>query len=63
MNFGDDSEVQGIITTNFTNFTNFMNFTNFTNYSGAWYTLDGVKLDNMPTRKGVYIWLKNYLVV
>ena len=28
---------------------------NFTNSSGAWYTLDGVKLDKMPTHKGVYI--------
>jgi hypothetical protein len=25
------------------------------NYSGAWYTLDGRKLDKMPTKKGVYI--------
>ena len=46
LSFGDDSEAQGITTTN---------YTNFTNSSGAWYTLDGVKLDKMPTRKGVYI--------
>ena len=46
LNFGDGDEAQGITTTN---------FTNFTNSSGAWYTLDGVKLDKMPTRKGVYI--------
>ena len=46
LNFGDGDEAQGITTTN---------FTNFTNSSGAWYTLNGVKLDKMPTRKGVYI--------
>jgi hypothetical protein len=46
LNFGEDGEAQGITTTN---------YTNFTNSSGAWYTLDGVKLDKMPTRKGVYI--------
>ena len=46
LSFGEDSEAQGITTTN---------YTNFTNSSGAWYTLDGVKLDKMPTRKGLYI--------
>ena len=31
------------------------NLTHFTNSEGAWYTLDGRKLDKQPTAKGVYI--------
>ena len=45
LNFGD-GEAQGITTTD---------FTDFTDKAGAWYTLDGRKLDGKPTRKGLYI--------
>ena len=31
------------------------NFTNSTNSSGAWYGIDGRKLDKQPTKKGLYI--------
>ena len=42
-----DSESTGIETTN---------FTNPANSSGAWYGLDGRKLDKQPTKKGLYIY-------
>ena len=29
--------------------------TDYTNYSDAWYTIDGRKLDSVPTKKGLYI--------
>jgi len=38
------SDATGISTTNYTNFTN-----------GDWYDLNGRKLQNIPTKKGVYI--------
>lgn len=38
-------DATGITTTDYTNFTN-----------GAWYTLDGKKLDSKPTAKGLYIY-------
>ena len=41
-----DGEATGITTTN---------YTNFTNSDDAWYTLDGRKLSDVPTTKGVYI--------
>ena len=46
LNFGDDSNATGILTTNFTNPTNSDN---------EWYTLDGRKLNGKPTAKGIYI--------
>ena len=45
LNFGD-GEATGITTTD---------FTDYTDSAGAWYTLDGRKLDKQPTQKGVYI--------
>ena len=42
LNFGN-GEITGITTTN------------STNSDGAWYTIDGRKLDKQPTRKGLYI--------
>ena len=42
-----DSESTGIETTN---------FTNSANSSGAWYGIDGRKLDGKPTKKGLYIY-------
>ena len=45
LNFGDE-EVQGITTTD---------FTDSTYKADGWYTLDGLKLDKAPTRKGLYI--------
>ena len=35
--------------------TGIVSTTNYTNGTGAWYTLDGVKLDGKPTKKGLYI--------
>lgn len=46
LSFGEDERTQGITTTN---------YTNFTNSSGAWYTLDGRKLNGKPTKSGVYV--------
>ena len=31
------------------------NFTNYTNSAGAWYDMQGRKLNAQPTRKGLYI--------
>ena len=31
------------------------NLTNYTNSAGAWYTVNGVKLNGKPTTKGMYI--------
>ena len=45
-NFGE--ETTGIISTT--------DFTDYTDKAGAWYTLDGRKLDKKPTRKGLYIY-------
>ena len=47
LNFdGDGEQTQGITTTD---------YTDFTDKAGAWYTIDGVKLDGKPTKKGLYI--------
>ena len=46
LNFGDDSNATGILTTNFTNPTNTDN---------EWYSLDGCRLNGKPTAKGIYI--------
>ena len=46
LNFGDDSNATGILTTNFTNSTNSDN---------EWYSLDGCRLNGKPTAKGIYI--------
>ena len=46
VNFGD-GETTGIISTT--------NFTNYTNSADAWYTLDGRRLSQKPSRAGVYI--------
>ena len=45
LNFGD-GEASGITTTD---------YTDSTDKAGAWYTIDGMKLDKQPTRKGLYI--------
>ena len=41
-----DGDVMGITTTD---------YTDFTDSEGAWYSLDGRKLDGKPTKKGLYI--------
>ena len=46
LNFGEDGETQGITTTD---------STDSTDKAGAWYTLDGMRLDEKPTKKGLYI--------
>ena len=46
LNFDDDSNATGILTTNFTNSTNSDN---------EWYSLDGCRLNGKPTAKGIYI--------
>ncbi len=46
LNFGE--ETTGIISTT--------DFTDYTDKAGAWYTLDGRKLDKKPTTKGLYIY-------
>ena len=46
LNFGEDGEAQGITTTD---------YTDLTDSAGAWYTIDGVRLDGQPTKKGLYI--------
>lgn len=43
----EDNESTGIKTTD---------FTDYTDKAGAWYTLDGRKLDKQPTAKGLYIY-------
>ena len=48
-----DDDVVGITTTNYTNYTN----------SAAWYTLNGVRLDGLPMKKGLYIHRKRKVVV
>ncbi len=45
LNFGD-GDTTGIKTTN---------FTNYTNKAGVWFTLDGRKLNEKPTTKGIYV--------
>ena len=47
LSINTDSESTGIETTN---------FTNSANPSGAWYGIDGRKLDGKPTKKGLYIY-------
>ena len=49
LNFGDESEAQGIAA------QPILNSQISTLNSESWYTLDGRKLDKMPTRKGMYI--------
>ena len=46
LNFGEDDETQGI---------NSLTPDPSPRGEGSIYTLDGVKLDKMPTRKGMYI--------
>jgi hypothetical protein len=46
LNFGDDDNATGILTTNFTNPTNSGN---------EWYSLDGRKLSGKPMQRGIYI--------
>ena len=46
LNFGDDTETQGIKATD---------YTDLTDKAGAWYTIDGVRLSGKPTKKGLYI--------
>jgi hypothetical protein len=31
--------------------------------AGAWYTLDGVRLDKVPTRRGIYLFNGKKLVI
>ena len=47
IDFGENDETTGIISTT--------NYTNSTNSTGAWYSIDGRKLDGKPTRNGVYV--------
>ena len=54
LNFGEDETTEILSTTN---------FTNYTNEAGAWYTVDGVKLDKQPTRKGLYIFNGKKVVI
>ena len=54
LNFGEE-ETTGILSTT--------NFTNYTNEAGAWYTVDGVKLNGKPTRKGLYIFNGHKVVI
>jgi hypothetical protein len=49
LNFGE--ETTGIISTT--------DFTDYTDKAGAWYTLDGRKLDKKPTTKGLYIYARS----
>ena len=49
-----DGEAQGITTTD---------YTDLTDSAGAWYTLDGVRLDGKPTKKGLYIYGGKKVVV
>ena len=44
IDFGENDETTGIIST-----------TNYTNSTGAWYSIDGRKLDGKPSTKGVYV--------
>jgi hypothetical protein len=56
LNFGDDGETTGIISTT--------NLTNYTNSAGAgWFDLQGCKLSGKPTKKGVYIHNGNKRVI
>ena len=50
LNFGDGSEETGIVSVSMDNGKWIMD-----NDAGAWYTLDGRKLDGQPTAKGLYI--------
>ncbi|MBQ6751793.1 MAG: hypothetical protein IJR02_13655 [Bacteroidaceae bacterium] len=47
LNFGDEDEETGILSTT--------DDTNFTDSDDAWYTLDGRKLSGKPSQRGVYI--------
>jgi hypothetical protein len=47
LNFGEGSEETGIVSVS--------KESGSEGVAGAWYTLDGVRLNGMPTRKGVYI--------
>ena len=46
LNFGDGDEAQGITTTD---------YTDYTDSDGAWYDLNGRKLNKRPTKAGLYI--------
>ena len=46
LNFGDASEANGITTTD---------FMDYTDKAGAWYSLDGRRLNGKPSRAGIYI--------
>ena len=54
IDFGDGGETTGIMTTN---------LTNRTNSADAWYTLDGRRLSQKPSRAGVYINKGNKVVI
>ena len=54
IDFGDGGETTGITTTN---------LTNLTNSAEAWYTLDGRRLSQKPSRAGVYINKGNKVVI
>ena len=54
IDFGDGGETTGIMTTN---------LTNRTNSAEAWYTLDGRRLSQKPTAKGIYINKGNKVVI
>ncbi len=47
LNFGDGSDTKGIVTIG--------TGEDARAPRGGWYTLDGVKLDKKPVRKGIYI--------
>ena len=47
LNFGDEDEETGILSTT--------DDTDFTDSDDAWYTLDGRKLSGKPSQRGVYI--------
>ena len=49
LNFGEDGEAQGIKE------IDDLPIYDLRFEAGAWYTLDGVKLDGKPTKKGLYI--------
>lgn len=47
LNFGDEDDVTGILSTT--------DFTDVTDKADVWFTLDGRKLSEKPTKKGLYI--------
>ena len=57
LNFGDGNETTGITNTDFTDFTDRDSSDSYNSCSkdNAWFTLDGRKLNDKPTQKGIYI--------